>query len=423
MKKWPALAVTATVLTSMLPTGAFAADLPDPAPTNVQVSWDTHFAHTIRVTWDEAEARPNKVVVRDLDASADREVFYPAADRPNTVTVGTLDLWNRAHLQIVVVAGTVTTVTSPEGRSAVFDGYVPDTTVDAVTPTATGITVKAHSTAGPDSTPGDPLDGDDQVKYEPVYRSADRQRFSLGPAGTETEFSISHPAPNYTFNVETSSRWAPVASGDDVVVDHARLTATTPARWQYGSEMKITGSHGKLIGQQQRVVLQARNSPTSPWYVVTYDVGSYEDGSFSFSFLAMTREYRIAMANSFTRSGADRGDWSMFYGGYSAPMKTVAFQRVYGVFTTPTIKVGQTSNVHVQLNVFLPTGLVALQRWNGKTWVFVQNIALKDNVGWAKVTGKAVGSSTYRIYSPNVIKDGMLVAAAYSPNFVLSVIR
>jgi hypothetical protein len=79
--------------------------------------------------------------------------------------------------------------------------------------------------------------------------------------------------------------------------------------------------------------------------------------------------------------------------------------------------------VHVQLNVFLPTGLVALQRWNGKTWVFVQNIALKNNVGWAKVTGKAAGSSTYRIYSPNVTKDGMLVAAAYSPNFTLKVSR
>jgi hypothetical protein len=418
MKKWPALALIATVLTSVLPVAeAFAADLPDPAPTNVQISWAADGSRQVHVTWDETAPRPNRIAVRDLDKAANVIAGYTTVEAPNSIDLPADLFRNHEHLQVMVAAGTRDGLTSPEGPSVTFDSHYPSTEVDGVTLAPTGMTVKARSTLPQDTTPGDPLDNDG-TSYEPKYR-LDFKTYSLAPAGPATEVFVTHPASNYAFFLAAHSRWLPDAWNNEVVVDRPRVTAQAPARWQYGSEMSVTGSYGRLLGTYQpRVILHARNSPTSPWYVVMTTVASSE-GKFSLSFLARTREYRIAMASSVTKVV----NWTAFVGGSTAPMKSVAYQRVYGLFTTPTIKVGQTSNVHVQLNVFLPTGLVALQRWNGKTWVFVQNIALKDNVGWAKVTGKAVGSSTYRIYSPNVTKDGMLVAAAYSPNFTLKVSR
>jgi hypothetical protein len=417
MKKWPALAVAATLLTATLPAGAYAADLPDPAPTNVQISWAVDGTAQVHVTWDEAAPRPNKVAVRDLDKAVNVAAAYTTADAPNSFDLPAGLFRNREHLQVMVAAGTREGVTSPEGSSAIFDSSYPSTKVEGVTLTPTGMTVNAHPSPLQDTTPGDPLDNDG-TNYQPKYQ-LDGQSYSLGPAGPATQVFVTHPAPSYAFALVGHSQWGVDAYDNRVIVDRPRVTVQAPARWQYASDMRVTGSYGRLLGwYQPRVILQARNSATSPWYVVASDVAT-ADGNFTFVFPARSREYRIAMANSITKAT----DFTVFVGGYTAPVKTVAYQRVYALFTTPTVKVGQTSNVHVQLNVFLPKALVALQRWNGKTWVFVQNITLTNNVGWAKVTAKTPGYSAYRIYSPNVTKDGMLVAAAYSPNFTLTTVR
>lgn len=424
MKKWPAAVVAGALLTSGLTaTEAFAAD---PAPTNVQISWATDGSRRVHVTWDEAEPLPNKVFARDLDSSAVVAAFYPPADAGNAINFDASNLAAVAHdrrLEIVVVAGTPAGVTSPEGRSVAFDNHVPDTVFDSVTQTATGVTVKVHPEPYNDTTPNDPLDAE-QVTYEPKY-SLNHRQFSLGAPGQATEFSITHPAPGYQFYVKTAGPWVGEVWGDYVNVDHANLTLQgPPARLEYNAATIFRGSLGPLVErQQQLVVLQARNSPTSAWYAVTTMMAPTETGNYSFSVLARSREYRIAVPGHSRSEGNGFDEWTLLYGGYSAVMKSVAYQRVYGKFTTPKIKVGQTASAQAMLSVTLPTSVVALQRWNGKTWVFVQNITLKNNVGYAKVTSKTAGVSTYRMYSPNLTKDGMLVAAAYSPNFTLTTVR
>jgi hypothetical protein len=426
MKKWPALAVAVTALTATLPTLASAATLPDPAPTNVQISWATDGSRRVHVTWDEAAPVSNKVFARDLDSSAVVAAFYPPADAGNTINFDASNLATVSHdrrLEMVVVAGTPAGVTSPEGRSVAFDNHVPDTVLDSVTQTATGMTVKVHPVPYNDTTPNDPLDAA-QLTYEPKY-SMNYRQYSLGAPGEATEFSITHPAPGYRFYVKTDGHWISEVWGDYVNVDHANLTVQgPPARLEYNAATVFRGSLGPLVErQQQLVVLQARNSPTSPWYAVTTMMAPTETGNYSFSVLARSREYRIAVPGHSRTEGNGFDEWTLLYGGYSALMKSVAYQRVYGKFTTPKIRVGQTASAQAMLSVSVPTSVVALQRWNGKTWVFVQNITLKNNVGYAKVTSKTAGVATYRMYSPNLTKDGMLVAAAYSPNFTLTTVR
>jgi hypothetical protein len=62
-----------------------------------------------------------------------------------------------------------------------------------------------------------------------------------------------------------------------------------------------------------------------------------------------------------------------------------------------------------------------LQQWNGKAWVFVDYLDVK--YGWANrwISTAVLGRFTYRIYAPNALFRGLLVAAAYSPSFVITV--
>lgn len=66
-------------------------------------------------------------------------------------------------------------------------------------------------------------------------------------------------------------------------------------------------------------------------------------------------------------------------------------------------------------------GAAALQRWNGKTWVFITNVAIKGGYGTGYLSATKAGRFTYRYYVPAHTYNGLSVAAAYSPNFVLTV--
>jgi hypothetical protein len=139
---------------------------------------------------------------------------------------------------------------------------------------------------------------------------------SLRPGGntgplTLAELSFTGPAEPFTFFVSATNEWMTTVPGAQVWAMPNQLKATIPTWNVYGNTAVITGSVA-ATPQSRQVVLQARNSPTSPWYVVQY---YWTLGSIRFDLMpgAGTRRYRLWVANYTTKDHA-------YFGGYSAPV-------------------------------------------------------------------------------------------------------
>jgi hypothetical protein len=143
----------------------------------------------------------------------------------------------------------------------------------------------------------------------------------------------------------------------------------------------------------------------------------YSVGSFDFRVSSPgTRQYRVLIANRSSLSSA-------YFGGATAPVTTTTAHKPYTArFYTPTVRRGQTAVAELGVAPAF-SGKVSLQRWNGKTWTGVKDVAI--NQGYAKGTFPAnlLGRVAYRYYVPARTWKGLVVAAAYSPNFVLTTIR
>jgi len=148
-----------------------------------------------------------------------------------------------------------------------------------------------------------------------------------------------------------------------------QLTVKIPAWSVYQlNTSKITGTYTPS-SERRQVVLQARNSSTSPWYVVrSYN---FSGGKFEFDLgtagTRQTNEARLAVAP--------------------------------GINTTAT-----------------------LQRWNGKTWTAVGPVKVTNGKGVAYIRTTTRGRVAYRYYVPASTYGGLRFAAAYTPTFVNVVI-
>jgi hypothetical protein len=126
MKKWPALAVTAGLVATGLTTTQAGAALPDPAPTNVQISWKDDTFQYVHVTWAEDAPRPNKVFIRTVGQPAQSVVTYVAADAPNAVDLPKAPISDlKGPLEIGVAVGTSAGETSTVAVSSKFDNNSP----------------------------------------------------------------------------------------------------------------------------------------------------------------------------------------------------------------------------------------------------------------------------------------------------------
>ncbi|GAA1556394.1 hypothetical protein [Kribbella lupini] len=413
MKIWPALAVTAGLAASLLvATPASAADV---APSNVKVSWKDDTLTTVHVTWDEEGAHPNRVLLHRAGLPDSGRIFLVPTDAPNEVDIPAGRFFGMGLAQIGVSTGTESGDTSAMALSPRFDTDAPGmpTLVSSVVNGSNGLTVRWQPGKAPvDSTPDDPLDRTVPPQFQARYRTvgSGQPLVPLGVPGPSTQVSFTAPAPKFLFSVAAVNEWGSTASLSLEARTVDPTIQVTPAWSRYGDVVEVTGT---LDGADARqVILQARNSSTSPWYVVKANSFNSE---YYFGFLGPApRQYRVQVPNV----AAPTRVW---FGGFSPITVSVVQLRTQGAFRASQLKRGQTGEAHVDVGPAADTTAV-LQRWSGKTWTTVGPVAVRGGHGVGYVRAVTVGRVAYRYYVPATVYRGATYQAAYSPNFVLTTI-
>jgi hypothetical protein len=417
--KWFALAVPAALLLSTVT--AVEAAAADPAPTNVQITWKDSTFEFVHVTWDEEAASPNRIVLRKLGGTVEKIAWHVPAGEPNEIDlpkdvvsqVGSIN----GSIEIGVAVGTETGETSPVAVSKAFD------TIDAGTPrivsfapSGTGtlhVVWKAGTPVRKDNTLDDPLDRSAPVIFRPVYKVGTAASVPAGQPTTGTELTFTGPKPPFDFYVMSENEWFTGQPSDWVSAKATAFTTRIPTWAVAGSDTVISGTYAGP--EYARITLQARNSPTSPWYAV---VGyGFTNHTYRFAVPSRgTRQYRVAVGNTTSAPYAN----DVWFGGYSAPVTTTTQQKATVILNSYTYRNKTPVPTKLTVNPAV-TGAAALQRWNGKTWVFITNVAIRGGYGTGYLSATTAGRFTYRYYVPAHTYNGLSVAAAYSPNFVLTV--
>jgi hypothetical protein len=412
MKKWPVLALSVGLLTAGLTTTEAVAA--DPAPTNVQISWKDDTFQYVHVTWAEDAPRPNKVFVRTVGQPAQSVVTYVAADASNALDLPKAPISAlKGPLEIGVAVGTSAGETSTVAVSSKFDNNAPGRPVLSWF-NATGsstLTAAWYSGDHPsDSTYKDPLDRSDPETFQPQYAVGGAPT-AIGQASTATRVTFTGPTTGYKLSVVARNEWSAGPAMAELTARPTKLTAKIPTWATYDKWVMITGTFDS--GPAVRgVVLQARNSATSPWYVIGGN--SFDNGQYWLEAISRgTRQYRVALPNMITGTAA-------YFGTYSAPV-TMTTQQVArsARFLTTTLKYGAEARAELLTNPAI-TGKVSLQRWNGKTWTLVKDVAITNGRAVGTFPARQPGRVAYRYYIPARTWNGLFVAATYSPNFVLT---
>jgi hypothetical protein len=418
--KWPALALTVTVLASTLPAAeAFAAEPTDPAPTNVQISWKDETFQFVHVTWEEDAARPNLISVRKPGSTAAAPLRMVAADAPNEIDLPKDSVWMAGVLlEVRVSVGTATGATSPVAVSPAFDTIdAGQPVIQSYQPSGTStlhVTWKQGTSVFKDTTPGDPLDRELPASYQPAYRIGNAASVPIGQPTPDTAITFTGPNPPYSFLVQSRNEWTNVSS-EYVEARPIAFTTSIPS-WVVADRNTVI--RGTYTGPDYATVtLQARNTPTSPWYAVAGY--TFTDNTYQFTVPSRgTRQYRVAISNT-KQSPLPKIAW---FGGYSAPVTTTTqLKATVSLGTSSVYRGNQPVAAWLYVNPAV-TGTAALQRWNGKTWTLVGNVAISGGRGTGYLSATMAGTFTYRYYVPTHTYNGLSVAAAYSPNFVLKVL-
>jgi hypothetical protein len=408
MKNWPALAVTGALAASLL--AATPAVAADPAPTNLKISWKDDTFSAVHVTWDEEGSQPNRIVLhRDGAAIPERLQLIPA-DAPNAVDIAARDLPGLQVTQIGVAAGTAAGSTSPMALSPEFDSQRASAPV-LISNTISGanaVTVRWRAATPVDTSPGDPLDRTAPPQFQAEYQVRDTAGgVPIGGSGTATQLTVTPPARPYALQVRQVDEWGVGSIATVLKVNSSAPTLRVPAWARYEDLLEITGT---VNGDFRPVILQARNTPTSPWYVVATTASS---GNFFFDLVRPgVRQYRVQVPNSVTGN-------AVWFGAYSSVATSTIQLNTYGIFQADPIRRGQLGHAHVTVSPAADTTAV-LQRWNGKIWTTVGPVAVRGGRGVGYVRAVTVGRVAYRYYVPATVYRGATYQAAYSPNFILT---
>ncbi|MEU0092959.1 hypothetical protein [Kribbella sp. NPDC006257] len=416
MKKWPVAIVAAALLTSGLTaTEAFAAD---PAPANVHVSWKDETFQKVQLTWTDETPQANRIVLRHKGSTKVLEAYRVAADAPDVLEVAPqilrYDQWvssAEGPLEFAVTTGT-TEDTSPATGSEAFDAYTPDrsTLVSAGMSGTSTITAKWAPKLFVDTTPNDPLDRNIPITYTPYYSlTQGGPKTMIGSRGPATQLTFTGPQSTYWFGVIAHNEWGGQFDGAWVDARQTRIAVKIPAWAVYGKYgVSITGTYTPAEERRQ-VVLQARNSSTSPWYVVSSR--SFTGGKFGFDLgTGGSRQYRVAIPNTM-----DYGYVASF-GAYSGSAASTTQLNAFGYFTWTTQYVGMKNPATVDVLPKIST-TASLQRWNGKTWTTVGPVKVTNGKGVAQMLSARVGRVAYRYYVPAATYAGLYFAASYTNTF------
>jgi hypothetical protein len=400
----------------------------------VQVAWANLAQGQIKITWTESSPVANTV---QLNTGTIKQLGTTSAAEPNELLVNISDLGNSgdpADRASIVV-------TDPDGGSAAspeFDRYLPHPKDVAMTVSPEGV---AKWTIYPDTSdatiPDDPLDVAGLTQYDvDLHEQGSPHTCSsvdLSDSAATTGV-IPRRAKPYNVHVQPHNEWgadlnSPGPSGP---VSTSALTIASPAVTQYGAVTTIAGGIAELFltegsqpsqcyqwtkyGPRADVILQARNTGTSPWYVV----GSATTGNMGgFTFTVKNQgalEYRVFVGN-LQRLG------SFMYGTSTAAKLVRSTTRVVSAkFIAPVVTYGTKPQAYLWVD---PAGSqqAALQFKNASgAWQGLTYKTLSSGRGIATFTFNRRGATQFRWWIPgSTTSAGLKVDPAYSGIFTLTV--
>lgn len=410
--------------------GSLTACTSEPAPTDVAVAWSDASRRMIRVTWKEGGSQPNKVSVQGVAAAPPDIVQYIDSSAPNSTLLRAAEFPPDGTFRVSVELGSLSGgITSKPGVSPMFDTDGPARPVltSVRLPKSGGIQVGWRAGAPQeDFTPGDPLDvARPSTAFVPtVTRAGQRQVKALAGAGSSNRHLIKGVRPPFLFNVRATNEWG-ATYGGSVVADTTSTTAAFPSRTVFSLATPIRGrvTRHRLVcrdggcapealpGPGLSVVLQARGSASQPWAAVA-TTRTRAGGAYYFAPRSPgTRQYRVLAATS-------TGTWMAFGSGSSAGT-TGSRVRVWFRFSVPRPRYKQRVTASVRIWPARNT-TATLQRWNGRAWVSVKYVALRNGSGSYAFTALMKGSYGYRVVVPTVSYAGKPVLGYATPSTVLT---
>ncbi|MEN3268514.1 hypothetical protein [Pseudonocardia sp.] len=442
LKKTIAVACAAAVLAGWGVPMAQAASRATSAVSDVELSW-TGWVGWVRITWSETTPSANTISF-ERDGVAPVQLGTRTTDGANELWVTTSKL---APTDDPADVGRIIVTDSDGGtaRSVDFDRYIrtaPSPTL-SFTP-ENGVKWSIPADTSIDTTAGDPLDaGSSRTTYylelrlnEPPNYLLNCRRVYLNStypgalSGVIDKYWSNKP---FSITMLSLNAWESARIGGSAEVGGTGLTLTAPAATAHGKPFVLTGRlNDRGIFQtasppvcQERelgpvanelVVLQARNSGTSPWYVVG-TTRSAPTGQYSFSMMnAGTREYRVVVPNT-TRAGI------LSFGGTTASKVVKATTQVVSAkFIAPVLTYGKRPQAYLWV---APGGSqrAALQFRNPNgTWQGLTYKTLYAGRGIATFAWSRRGATPFRWWVPaSTTSTGLRVEPVYSGIFTLTV--
>jgi hypothetical protein len=434
------------MLTTPLTTLALMANLTTPTPpsilaADVQLSWADN--GNVRISWSETAPAPNTITL-ERDGADDVRIATTTADQPNQIEVSRGDLaptTNPAAIARIVVS-------EPSGdvaHSADFDRYRRGSAQIRLTQQADGdLAWSFPPDTSVDTTPDDPLDVPAPAQYvvrllvagEKPY-TYDQCREVYLPPSTVPEGVIENRGRAMDQQIYSRNEWGS-ATMDWRLVRASSITLDPPAMAPYGLTLNLSGAvvtmslyenpappngglpqcfeerHTRPAGVP--VILQARNTPTSAWYVVGSGKTDAE-GKYRFPLRNPgAREYRTVVPTDPAGVSPRHGSVSVV-----RPVK-VPTRIVSAKFIQPVISYGTKPQAYLWVD---PAGSqrAALQfknasgAWQGLTWK-----TLYAGRGLVVFNWNRRGTTQFRWWVPgSTTSTGLPVDPVYTSPFSLTV--
>jgi hypothetical protein len=406
---------------------------------DVQLGW-TDATHTkVGITWTETTPAPNTIVL-ERDGFDDVQLGTTATGAPNQLVVDPSALQpsnNPAEVAKIVVSEP----TGEQARSVGFDRFIPAAPNPALAITADGgVRWSIPPAPGPDTTPHDPLDLDQPVRYSPRLRLNELPHTLMDcgevtlPSTTELTGVIANRNKPYDLFLYTVNEWTP----DGLYVSYSQVsttavTQTGPGSTAYGNPITLTGTlssrfifeqgmppacgeTGGPVGSGELVTLQGRNTSTGPWYVIGSS-RTTTGGKYTFTVKNPgAREYRTVVPNQ-------NGLPAAVYGSTTAAKSVKTTTRVVSAkFIAPVITYGTKPQAYLWVD---PAGSqkAALQFKNASgVWQGLTYKTLYAGRGLVAFTFNRRGSTQFRWWVPgSTTSTGLKVDPVYSGIFTLTV--
>ncbi|TWD75314.1 hypothetical protein FB561_6752 [Kribbella amoyensis] len=417
-------------LVVLLAAPALPAGAASPGISGVRIAWADASHAKIRVSWTETTPVANRLWLEVEGGEPRLDLGSTAATGADEVLINTSYLGYSTQQENARIV--VTDPAGGEAQSVPFDRYLRVVTWPTITFAADRSARWTLPPAPVDPNPGDPLDLAASTTYTPrLLQSVESGKCEVRklPSIRDETGTIPDDGRSALFAVDAANEWNPRGVGYlDFRIDHSTVTVSGATATAYGSQLRLTGAVRTVTLNdtitctaesqsvyQEKLVLQARDSSTSAWYVVgtvqTDPVGRYTVDLRN----PGTREYRVA-----------RADALIFHGvryGASAQQTVRATTRVVAAkFIQPAVAYGTKPRAYLWVD---PPGSqrAALQFKNANgVWQGVSYKTLASGRGLLSFPWNRRGVTQFRWWVPGSTTSTRLpVEPVYSPTFSLTV--